>query len=94
MRGLRRRHGRARLARVWVVSNPSPEAELSDILFSVDPSSEMLENYIRGGLPGSWHKEGHDLYASRAQATKEARRRLAARGPRMVDAGLNEWRGR
>ena len=53
-RSLRKRYGRSRLSRVWVVRDPSPESTLQDILFSVDPSDAMLENYIRGGAHGDW----------------------------------------
>lgn len=79
-RSLRKRYGRSRLSRLWVVRNPGPTSTLQDIVFDFDPSSDMLENYMRGGSHGSWSREGHDLYTSEAEAKREARRRLAARG--------------
>ena len=94
MRRLRKRHGRARLARVWVVRDPTSESTLADILLSIDPSSAELENYMRGGAHGDWAKERHDMYLSKAEATREAKRRLAHRGPRVPYTEASEYRGR
>ncbi len=94
MKRLRKRHGRARISRVWVVRDPTTESTLADIMFEVDPSSATMENYIRGGAHGDWAREKHDLFTSKGEAEREAKRRLAKRGARVPYSEAAEYRGR
>ena len=48
---------------------------MADICFRTKGSE--LENYIRGGDPGSWAAEHHVIFTNEKDAMAEAKRRLA-----------------
>lgn len=66
----------------WVVTDPTPESEIGDILFQA--SLHDLELQFKGGLTSAQHPT---LYTERVEAESEAQARMvAARAARAIAA--------
>lgn len=62
-----------KLTSIWVVSDPSPVSELSDILYQTTP--ERLPLHVIGTGANRWQYEHTTLYTNEAEARRDAESR-------------------
>jgi hypothetical protein len=75
---------RSALDRFWVVTNPTPESEIGDILFETDVRGFILQ--VRGGLDEDRRPR---IFADRESAEADALARLAVvRGLSAIAGGV------
>lgn len=67
----------AEIKKVWVVTDPTPESEMVDILYGTDLPGFI--NYLRGSNRDDWKKENSSLYDNEAEATADAKKRMKKR---------------
>jgi hypothetical protein len=70
----------AEIKKVWVVTDPTPDSGIVDILFEATP--RKLADYIRGSRTTDWESESTKLYDDKASATADANKRLKDRDQR------------
>ena len=66
-----------RLDSVYLVTDPTPNSTLADIVY--ETTAARLDLYVLGGGPGVWEREHHTMYATAAEANVDARARMAGR---------------
>lgn len=62
------------LAKIWIVRDPGPYAELGDVVWEQDV--RRLGDYVFGAGPGVWAHENHTIFTDRDEAMAEGARRL------------------
>jgi hypothetical protein len=67
-----------KLAKVWMVRDPSPNSVLEDVCWEQDVT--RLGRYVWGSGQGVWEEERTSLYTDEGEAMADAKARLAQRG--------------